>query len=76
MQVVTLWYRAPELLMGSTEYSTPVDLWSIGCIFAEMANRWPLLPGQTVGWSAWCVGWLVDPGCIHRFVVTLLQTSI
>ncbi|MEW5302295.1 MAG: hypothetical protein WDW36_005096 [Sanguina aurantia] len=46
-EVVTLWYRAPELLMGSTEYSTPVDLWSIGCIFAEMANRWPLLPGQT-----------------------------
>jgi len=34
VQVVTLWYRAPELLMGSTHYSTPVDVWAIGCIFA------------------------------------------
>ena len=36
MQVVTLWYRAPEILLGSKLYSTPVDIWSIGCIFAEM----------------------------------------
>ena len=35
-QVVTLWYRSPELLLGSQYYSTPVDLWSIGCIFSEM----------------------------------------
>lgn len=34
--VVTLWYRAPEILLGSKLYSTPVDVWSIGCIFAEM----------------------------------------
>lgn len=33
-QVVTLWYRAPDVLMGSRKYSTPVDVWSIGCIFA------------------------------------------
>ena len=33
--VVTLWYRAPELLLGTKEYSTPIDLWSVGCIFAE-----------------------------------------
>jgi cyclin-dependent kinase len=31
---VTLWYRAPDVLMGSRKYSTPVDMWSIGCIFA------------------------------------------
>jgi cyclin-dependent kinase len=37
-EVVTLWYRAPDVLMGSRKYSTPVDIWSIGCIFAEMAN--------------------------------------
>ena len=33
--VVTLWYRAPELLLGTKEYSTPIDMWSVGCIMAE-----------------------------------------
>jgi cyclin-dependent kinase len=33
MQIVTLWYRAPEVLLGATHYSTPVDMWSVGCIF-------------------------------------------
>ena len=33
-EVVTLWYRAPEILLGSVEYSTPIDIWAIGCIFA------------------------------------------
>jgi len=37
-EVVTLWYRAPEILLGSHQYSTPVDVWAIGCIFAEMAT--------------------------------------
>jgi len=36
-EVVTLWYRAPEILLGQKQYSTPVDIWSVGCIFAEMA---------------------------------------
>jgi cyclin-dependent kinase len=44
-EVVTLWYRAPDVLMGSRRYSTPVDIWSIGCIFAEMANGRPLFAG-------------------------------
>ena len=35
-EVVTLWYRAPEILLGCRYYSTPVDIWSIGCIFSEM----------------------------------------
>lgn len=47
-QVVTLWYRAPEILLGSKTYSTPVDIWSIGCIFAEMVNHRPLFPGDSV----------------------------
>ena len=38
LQVVTLWYRAPEILLGSKFYSTPVDIWSLGCIFAEMVR--------------------------------------
>mmetsp|Transcript_73032 Transcript_73032/g.136421 ORF Transcript_73032/g.136421 Transcript_73032/m.136421 type:complete len:298 (-) Transcript_73032:80-973(-) len=46
-EVVTLWYRAPDVLLGSRKYSTPVDIWSVGCIFAEMANGRPLFPGST-----------------------------
>lgn len=46
-EVVTLWYRAPDVLMGSRKYSTPVDIWSIGCIFAEMATGRPLLTGTS-----------------------------
>lgn len=38
-EILTLWYRAPEILLGQKEYSTPVDIWSIGCIFFEMAHR-------------------------------------
>jgi len=44
---VTLWYRAPDVLMGSRRYSTPVDIWSVGCIFAEMANGRPLITGSS-----------------------------
>ncbi|XP_052805726.1 cyclin-dependent kinase 2-like [Mya arenaria] len=46
-EVVTLWYRAPEILLGSKFYSTPVDVWSLGCIFAEMITRRPLFPGDS-----------------------------
>ncbi len=45
--VVTLWYRAPELLLGATEYSTPVDLWSVGCIFAEIVSKRVLFDGDS-----------------------------
>ncbi|TPX44461.1 hypothetical protein SeLEV6574_g04481 [Synchytrium endobioticum] len=47
-EVVTLWYRAPDVLMGSRQYSTSIDLWSAGCIFAEMATGRPLFPGSSV----------------------------
>ena len=43
-EVVTLWYRAPEVLMGD-RYFLPVDIWSAGCIFSEMALGRPLFPG-------------------------------
>ncbi|XP_071954349.1 cyclin-dependent kinase 1-like [Antedon mediterranea] len=46
-EVVTLWYRAPEILLGSAKYATPVDVWSIGCIFAEMATKRPLFHGDS-----------------------------
>lgn len=47
LQVVTLWYRAPEVLLGSPHYSTAMDIWSVGCIFAEMAIGKPLFPGDS-----------------------------
>jgi len=46
-EVVTLWYRAPDVLMGSRKYSTQVDIWSVGCIFSEMVNGRPLFPGSS-----------------------------
>ncbi len=45
--VVTLWYRAPELLLGVKEYSTAVDMWSVGCIFAEFLIHKPLFQGKS-----------------------------
>eukprot|EP00899_Mesostigma_viride_P013551 jgi/Mesvir1/22197/Mv18794-RA.1 len=46
-EVVTLWYRAPEILLGARQYSTPVDIWSIGCIFAEMVTGKVLFHGDS-----------------------------
>jgi cell division cycle 2-like len=44
--VVTLWYRAPELLLGAEKYGTAVDMWSVGCIFGELLSKDPLLQGK------------------------------
>ncbi|KAI6250670.1 Cyclin-dependent kinase 11B [Erysiphe necator] len=44
--VVTLWYRAPELLLGTKHYDTAIDMWSIGCIFGELLSKDPLLQGK------------------------------
>ena len=46
-EVVTLWYRAPELLLGERAYSTPVDVWAAGCVLAEMATCRPLFAGDS-----------------------------
>ncbi|XP_076960064.1 putative serine/threonine-protein kinase At1g09600 [Bidens hawaiensis] len=46
-RVVTLWYRPPELLLGSTDYGVAVDLWSAGCILAELFAGKPIMPGRT-----------------------------
>ncbi|KDO81984.1 hypothetical protein CISIN_1g004049mg [Citrus sinensis] len=45
--VVTLWYRAPELLLGSKQYSTAIDMWSLGCIMAELLSKEPLFNGKS-----------------------------
>jgi mitogen-activated protein kinase 1/3 len=44
--VITRWYRAPEVILCPSEYSKAVDIWSIGCIFAELLGRQPLFPGD------------------------------
>ncbi|KAA0067070.1 putative serine/threonine-protein kinase [Cucumis melo var. makuwa] len=46
-RVVTLWYRPPELLLGATDYGVSVDLWSAGCILAELYAGKPIMPGRT-----------------------------
>ncbi|XP_037101018.1 cyclin-dependent kinase 15 isoform X1 [Syngnathus acus] len=45
--VVTLWYRPPDVLLGSTDYSTALDIWGAGCIFVEMLEGVPAFPGVT-----------------------------
>ncbi|XP_028652972.1 cyclin-dependent kinase 18 [Erpetoichthys calabaricus] len=47
-EVVTLWYRPPDVLVGSTEYSTQIDMWGVGCIHYEMVAGRPMFPGSTV----------------------------
>jgi len=44
-EIETLWYRSPELLLGSTHYGLGVDIWSLGCIFAELYSGEPLFQG-------------------------------
>lgn len=46
-EVVTLWYRAPEILLGSYQYTTSIDIWSVGCIMIEMITKQPLFPGDS-----------------------------
>ncbi|KAJ2711851.1 TFIIH complex serine/threonine-protein kinase subunit kin28 [Coemansia spiralis] len=46
-QTVTRWYRAPELLLGATNYTGAVDMWAMGCVFAELLLRTPYLPGDS-----------------------------
>ncbi|KAI9082811.1 hypothetical protein K1719_035141 [Acacia pycnantha] len=46
-EILTLWYRAPEVLLGATHYSMAVDMWSVGCIFAELVTKQALFPGDS-----------------------------
>ncbi|KAK4341169.1 hypothetical protein RND71_039670 [Anisodus tanguticus] len=65
-EVVTLWYKTPELMHGSRNYSTPVDVWSAGCIFAEMINQRPLFTGDSE---------IDEPFMIFRVVGTLSEDT-
>ena len=46
-EVVTLWYRPPDVLLGSKNYTTSIDIWSVGCIFAELVNMKALFQGSS-----------------------------
>eukprot|EP00919_Chromeraceae_sp_WS-2016_P058159 GHVR01137997.1.p1 GENE.GHVR01137997.1~~GHVR01137997.1.p1 ORF type:complete len:101 (-),score=0.84 GHVR01137997.1:4238-4540(-) len=46
-EVITMWYRPPELFLGECNYSTELDLWSVGCIMAEIILREPIFQGKT-----------------------------
>ena len=43
---MTLWYRPPEILLGSQTYAPPVDVWAVGCILVEMVTKRPMFPGE------------------------------
>ena len=45
--VVTRWYRAPEVVLCNKNYEESIDLWAVGCVFAELIGRQPLFPGKT-----------------------------
>jgi len=45
---VTRWYRAPEVILNASEYTKAVDIWSVGCILAELLGRTPLFPGTNL----------------------------
>jgi serine/threonine protein kinase len=77
VQVVTLWYRSPEILLGAKTYSTPVDIWSIGCIFVEMINHRPLFPGDSVSDTRAAAVLPKQPHVVlaHRLVVTVLKLA-
>ncbi|XP_014599399.1 PREDICTED: cyclin-dependent kinase 9-like [Polistes canadensis] len=57
-KVVTLWYRPPELLLGSKMYGPPIDIWGVGCIMAEMWIRMPLMRGDTEQKQLLCISQL------------------
>lgn len=71
-RVVTLWYRPPELLLGATDYGVGVDLWSAGCILAELLAGKPIMPGRTeVGSTMYIQNELLHCylSCIFRWLV-------
>lgn len=64
-RVVTLWYRPPELLLGATSYGVGVDLWSSGCIVAELLAGRPIMPGRT---EFFCTEpCACEPSCLPKY---------
>ena len=72
-RVVTLWYRAPELLFGARYYSNAIDMWAVGCLFAEMLLRQPLFPSQSTRGEPEEVAQLAE---IFRLMGTPVDTTL
>lgn len=71
-RVVTLWYRPPELLLGATEYGVAVDLWSTGCILAELLAGKPIMPGRT---EVRYIIMLIVNDCLSESCIIFLPTE-
>ena len=73
-QVVTLWYRPPDVLFGAKLYTPSIDMWSAGCIFAELANAGrPLFPGSDVDDQVVSIGKYLKRICL-KLLMFLDQT--
>ena len=59
--VATRWYRAPELLVSSGNYNTPIDVWAIGCIMGELIDGQPLFPGESEIDQLYCIQKVLGP---------------
>lgn len=67
-RVVTLWYRPPELLLGATDYGVAVDLWSAGCILAELFSGKPIMPGRTEVFSSYILDFIGHAEALSSFI--------
>lgn len=69
--VATRWYRSPELLVGDTRYGKEVDIWAVGCLYAEMMTGEPLFPGESdIDQLFQIVRVLGKPNCRHQLLIT------
>jgi len=57
-RVVTLWYRAPELLLGERNYGPAIDMWGAGCIMAEFWTRYPIMRGSSEAHQLKCISFI------------------
>jgi len=78
--VATRWYRAPELLVGDTQYGPPVDIWAIACVFAELLTSRPLWPGGSDVDQLYLIsqtlGSLCDCFCLYSTNQSVIQIPL
>lgn len=65
--ICSRYYRAPELIFGATDYTTAIDVWSIGCVLAEMLLGQPLFPGEEPEWQTHARSALSQQGPHQKF---------
>lgn len=71
-EVVTLWYRPPDVLLGSTEYSTSLDMWGVGCIFVEMITGMAIFPGVRDTYDQLDKIFKVSPNEVVSMIITFM----